>query len=314
MPFGRPPVDRKRPDHMFKVIKAIKVSEGQFNEGVYQVQHRSTGEICIEKRLKTSEIREGRAQKEIILLRSIKHRNVSDYIHAFCTGRESHDPQASIFMDFCDLGSLNDVLENHAKHHKGIGEGFVWSAFKQLTNAIGYIQYGIEDTVQGGHRDYKWRMILHRDIYPRNIMLKKRHDGSPYPRVILGDFGVSVVVESEGMAPGHYNGRDPYWAVPEAPNFGPPSDIWCLGAVIQDMVRLDGPASRYGRAIAQGRHFQGKVNIFSDQLNEALYNVMNDNWRVRSKIRVIGPKLAILEQKAKVGVYNMPEWSYDKHH
>jgi serine/threonine protein kinase len=163
------------------------------NAGIFIVRDRATGEACIKKDFKRREIEMGSAQNEIRILRSLKHRNIVDYIHAHL----EEDPyvcKGSLYMELCEYGSVDNILDKHHEHNWGIGESAIWSSFKQLANAIGYIQHGIQDTVNGGHSVPGWRKILHRDIVPRNVFIKT--SGHRNPRIVLGDFGISTIVDS----------------------------------------------------------------------------------------------------------------------
>ncbi|MCJ1245253.1 hypothetical protein MMC30_002456 [Trapelia coarctata] len=306
MPFGRPRPTDHNLDHEFEIIKPLVVNEGNFNAGIYKVRCIHNGQICVEKRFKERDIRDDRALNEVRLVRACQHRNINEYVHAFCE-ESRHGICASIYMDFCDLGSLNDTLEKHHKEHRGIGEAFVWSAFKDLANAIGYMQFGIHDTVHGGHRDPHWHPIIHRDIAPRNVFLKSSSE-QRYPRVILGDFGCGDFVELIKPERPRF---DPYWAPPEAPHFGATSDVWSMGAVIQAMVRLDGPAERYG-TLANGRHHRGAGNGYSAQLNKALAYAMAEDPRGRLGIRELAPRLRAWEKEAEAVDYEMEEWEFER--
>ena len=307
MPFGRPPIADRPLDDTFVRLKRVSIREGHFNAGIIKVQCRLDSNVYIEKRLRPEDIQTGNAIEEITLMRSLKHRNIAEYIHAF-VDRYSHVPSASIYMAFCELGSLDDCLEKYHVAGRGVDEGFVWSTFVQLANAIGYIQYGIEDTTAGDLRVPGWRKIVHRDISPRNVFLKRRNH--PYPRIVLGDFGSSTYVDMEELVGETYDSVEEIWAYPEAPHFGLPSDIWSMGAVIQAMCRLDGPAERYGPQIVHGRHFRGAGNTFSGQLNFALEGVMENDWRGRPSIRNIAPLLVELATEAAAPQQALPDWVY----
>jgi serine/threonine protein kinase len=304
MPFGRPQPSHHSLHDEFEVLKPLVVTQGNFNAGVYKVRSRQ-GRICVEKRFKETDILDGRAANEINLLLACKHPNINEYMHAFVDEGPRARPKASLYTDICDLGSLNDILEKYEKQHRGIGEAFIWSAFKDLANAIGYMQHGITDTVRSGPRDPKWHPIIHRDIAPRNVFLQSGQQR--YPRVILGDFGCGDFVE---LLTGQLPRFDPRWAPPEAPTFGPTSDVWSMGAVVQAMCRLDGPAERYG-PVPGGRHYRGNVGGYSEQLNKALAYAMADDPRMRVGIRELAPRLRKYEKEAQAAEQDIPDWAFE---
>lgn len=311
MPFGRPRIANHGLESEFKVIKAIVVAEGCNNAGIYKVLHHKTNVVCIEKRFIPEHIYGGLADAEMDLLRSLKHENISEYVHGFI--EDGYAARASLYMDFCDMGSLNDTLEKYAMENRGISEGFVWSAFKQLANALGYIQFGDPDVVYGDNAEScspYWPKIIHRDIYPRNIFLKK--SSTNIPRVVLGDFGVAIQVplSMEDLDPRPYTWVHPMWAPPEM-HFGVPSDIFCIGGIIQEMCRLDGPAKRYG-LFKNGRHFKG-AEQYSSQLNKTIRRFMEQDWHMRPKIRAVAPMLAEWEAEAKAE-YDKAKSGYSNEH
>ena len=136
MPYGRPPPAGNRLNKDFKVLEAIVVTEGAFNGGVFKVLQRRTGRVCLEKRFKAEHITMGIARKETLFLHNLLHRNISEYIDAF--EETGPIPRASIYMDYCDWGSLNDWLVKCGDLDKGINEESIWSAFVDMSNAVGY--------------------------------------------------------------------------------------------------------------------------------------------------------------------------------
>lgn len=300
MPFSRPPIANRGLDGEFKVLQKLDVTQGDFNGGIYKVRVHKTGEVCIEKRFKPLHIQKGIAENEMNILRSLDHPNIAEYYHAFI--EQKPKLRASLFMEICDLGSLNDILTKYKDQRLTIGEGFVWSAFMQLANAIGYIQYGVDDAIHGQRPMRPWRRVIHRDIHPRNIFLQTNR-GSPYPWVILGDFGCARFVDSANEdVGGTYTGFDPAWAPPETPAYGAPSDVWSMGSSIQAMCRLEGPHSR---------RQQGVGSQYSDALNTAVLWAMETDWRRRPKILSFAPQLRVWEQQARVPVFDIPQRMYE---
>lgn len=301
MPFGRPPIATKGLDDKFKVLEKLDVTQGDYNGGIFKVRLNRSREVCIEKRFKPEHIQQGVALREMNILRALDHPNITEYYHAFI--EDQPRLRASLFMEICDLGSLNDILTKYRERRQVIGESFVWSAFIQLANAIGYIQYGVDNACSGRERPKRgWRKVIHRDIHPRNIFLQT-FPGSQYPRVVLGDFGCGYFADSdyEDVA-GSYVGFDPAWAPPESPAFGPPSDIWSMGSAIQDMCRLRGPESRL---------CQGAGSQYSQLLNQAVRWAMEKDWHRRPKILDFGPQLRVWEREARVPVFEIPDMMYE---
>ncbi|KAA6413331.1 MAG: hypothetical protein FRX48_03077 [Lasallia pustulata] len=294
MPFGRPPPSLVPLGNTFRPLPGQNPNamgdQGCFNAGVVIVQRRQDRLKCIEKRLKAEQILNGKARLEIKVLRGLKHHNICQYIDAFLDENPRH-PRASLYVEYCELGTLDDVLERYFEMRQRVPEGAVWSIFKQLTRALGYCQLGIHDVLRREQRPQPgWVGVVHRDVKPDNIFLS-RGSHRPFPRVVLGDFGCAIRADIRGFEGMEYHNIDPYWDPPETPSFGYYRDMWGLGAVIQALCRLDGPAgSRYGPFEGESR-FQGAGRYYSPQLNRALDIVLNTEADNRMDLARFGPYL-----------------------
>ncbi|MCJ1403217.1 hypothetical protein MMC11_006440 [Xylographa trunciseda] len=290
----------------FVIIKQISVTNGTFNAGIFKAKDLERNNICIEKRYKPNDIMDGIFDTEVDILRRCYHRNVVDYIHAFVMD-DNPRPCASIYIELCELGSLNDLMEKYAREGRGFCEDFVWSAFRQMANALGYIQYGITEVTSGKeNRHPNWAMIVHNDLYSRNICLKKRP--GEWPRLVLADFGNGQVIPvgqagwQEGIGQGHHKFGNHLRIPPEAtvldgPDWGAQSDIFLLGDMISQLCLQGGIAVRYGISVVQGRLQPGES--YSSQLKEAIEAFLRKDWRARPRIMTIAPRLSLLAMEAK---------------
>ncbi|MCJ1419707.1 hypothetical protein MMC32_006063 [Xylographa parallela] len=306
MPPPRPRVAERPLTKRFIIIKQLSVTEGCFNAGIFKVKDQECDNVCIEKRFKPKDIVRGIFHNEARILRRLYHPNVVEYIHAFVADT-GHRPSASIYMEMCDLGSLNDLMERYAREGRGFCEDFVWSVFHQMANALGYIQYGITKVTDGTeHRNPNWAMIVHNDIFPKNVCLKKR--AGAWPRLVLADFGVGKEIPvgqagwQDGIGQGHYTfGHHlripPEAAVPEGPDWGAQSDIFLLGEMISTICCHRGIAERWGVGIDRGRLQVGEW--YSSQLKEARNAFLRQDWRARPRIMTIAPRLTPLGLEAK---------------
>lgn len=77
---------------------------------------------CVEKRFNTVDILNGRAEFEMFALRELSHKNVVEYLHAFI---ELHPPRASMYMEFADLGTLEDRIVSNREQNKYPAESAV---------------------------------------------------------------------------------------------------------------------------------------------------------------------------------------------
>jgi serine/threonine protein kinase len=194
-------------------------------------------------------------------------------------------------------------LNKYYNDGMGFPESRVWNVFKALTNALGYIHYGIQDTVLGGAPKAGWQMLLHRDIAPKNIFINMLPNGKI--RTMLGDFGCAIEYQNQGV----FNVKTPFWGPPEKPQYGPWSDIWSLGGVIRSMVQLQGPAYRYGPlAFVENGYPE---NQFSSELLNCLRCTLQTDYRRRPTARVLGPALNERSHQAKYADVNYPDWYGD---
>ncbi|KAL9035903.1 MAG: hypothetical protein Q9214_006376 [Letrouitia sp. 1 TL-2023] len=281
MPFGRPPVSTHNISHQFERLDRPSVGGGGcFNAGVFVVRQKSSGRICVEKKLKPEDVLSDAAEFEICLLRQLKHPNIVEYVDAFIDMHSCSLPQASIYMAYCDLPNLEDTVWKHRQEKRPLKEETLRSLLGQLTNAISYIQYGIQDAVSHQeHPNPKWNSIVHRDIKPSNIFLRSSNTPNVrIPTFILGDFGQAVCDDDDVnhwhrayRIGGHKN-----WQPSEILDYGPSacsfsSDVWSVGAVVSFTARL-------------GIMKEGVGHAYSSELNDTVLKMMDPNYRLRPRL------------------------------
>ncbi len=146
---------------------------GGFNGGVFVVKRLSDDLVCVEKRMRAADVVEYRHQREIFMLRRLRHRNIVAFVDAYELP-DALPPAASLYMQYCSLGSLNAlVVRQHGvcdTHYKAapFPEAFVWHVLRALTAALVYLRTG------STHARYVrpaagWRPILHRDVKADNV-------------------------------------------------------------------------------------------------------------------------------------------------
>lgn len=152
----------------------------------------------VQKRYKTEDIKNGTAEFEMKVLRKYRHNNIVEYLCGFIDETTYREPVASLFMEYCDRGNVNDVLKEHHMLDKPLSEKKVWHIAIGLVNAVAFLQYGVRDACFHPEPPKpNWTGVLHRDIKPDNIFLCSQ-PGEPLPRVVLGDFGQGYMVNDDG--------------------------------------------------------------------------------------------------------------------
>ncbi|GLK99319.1 serine/threonine-protein kinase [Dactylosporangium matsuzakiense] len=177
------------------------------------------------------------------------HRNV---VHIYTTGLLAGG-RPYIVMEHCAEGSLDDVLRRQGPLDPGrvAGIGARIATALHAAHAAG---------------------VLHRDIKPGNILLTA--DGEPK----LADFGIAVILDTDGGFSATRGPLTPVYAAPELLNGADPTratDVWSLGATLYTLLnggpaRL--PAHRWSPADVIAAHSKPLPDI--DGVPQALMTVL----------------------------------------
>ena len=308
MPFGRPSISSQSLHYLYSRGPSVAGDDGSFNAGVLLVKRKSNGRKAVEKRIQAKEILNGDAAYEANIIRGLCHSNIIEYYDAFVDDRNRHDPRASIYMEHCDAGTLNGLLERRYKAKQCLMETSVWKILQQLVDAIAYCQYGIheacDDPAQA--RESPWIGVLHRDIKPSNIFLRSNPNGD-FPDVVLGDFGRAIRMDEPEKSKRQILGGDQRWAPPETKWITRSGDVWAIGAIIQATCLLE-PESRdatFTRRTLYEKHdlfgtraFVSLPDCYSDALNDACHALMRYYPEDRPSIRLFAKTFRSRQQKA----------------
>ncbi|MFD9116268.1 serine/threonine-protein kinase [Streptomyces bottropensis] len=107
------------------------------------------------------------------------------------------------------------------------------------------IGLAVLDALTAGHE----RGVMHRDVKPANILLAPDRAGSPYARVLLTDYGISVQPDTQETrhTRSHVLIGTAAYLAPERAQGGPPtaaSDLFSLGCTLYHAVEGYGPFDR----------------------------------------------------------------------
>jgi serine/threonine protein kinase len=191
-------------------VPRFEIGRGNYGS-VYLLQHPDTGSKAVDKRIRMDTLSEKETKQalaEIELLRMLKHPHIVNFRHTFTSEPSEAGPGLwsgrhcsllHILMDYCDGGTLADVLTDAKKltppQLVPIPDVKRWA--RQCLLALAHLHE---------HR------ILHRDLKPANVLLVKRGGD---PDAVLGDFGISRVLSPDTMLAKTAVGT-PYYMSPEA--------------------------------------------------------------------------------------------------
>ncbi|KAI9783620.1 MAG: hypothetical protein M1816_001211 [Peltula sp. TS41687] len=340
----RPKIHRRDIRGDFERIKTLDegaggAGPGALNGGVYVVKRKADGVRCVEKRIPTSEVHvDSILTRELVTLRSLEHPNITQYVDAFIS-LQSTPPAAALYMEYCDLGSLEDMVEKYRQQrrqqqHAGnnnnnnhssrsglpIPESFIWHAFHCLLKALAYMHSGIADVNSFCLPVPGWQTVLHRDIKPANVFVKTADRGGRYPSIVLGDFGIATrqgdVEWGEMQVCGTFA-----WQPPELPehDLQGKGDVWAVGAVVQSMCRLDeGPVGNPPPGVSvdawerdpRARRPKTAGSTYSAQLNEALALALKRKKFERPTAATLLLELKDLFRESKTTFASLPGWVF----
>jgi serine/threonine kinase 3 len=156
---------------------------------------------------------------EIKFMSQLVCKYVVQYHCSYLTKKDTGAFTLWISMEYCDAGSVNDLMEITKK------------AFTETQ-----ISLIMKDSLRGLHFLHKNKR-LHRDIKAANIMLTESGKAK------LGDFGISGEVKD--FTKHHTAIGTPYWMAPEVitENYDQRADIWSLGITAIELAEGQPPLS-----------------------------------------------------------------------
>ena len=129
---------------------------------------------------------------------------------------------------------------------------FSFSVLEQMAEALALLHHGYRHHALNPYIPPPgWMRIIHRDIKPDNLFLRKPITrGAPYPDIVLGDFGFATTKPfSESIAVAEF-------APPEMPYCSHKGDVWSLGTVIYELATGTLPTRSCPFGVRKGDWFQ----------------------------------------------------------
>lgn len=168
--------------------------------------------------------------REVFLL---KHRlpendriiRIMDYLHS------AHVRQIQIYMEYCNGGDLQKLLDRYHTHGRILPESFAWHAFRQIAEGLAFIHYGYDHELGPNQKcPENWKKVIHADLKPENIFLRTSKSPENYPDLVLADFGNSQTEE------GYHSAGTEIWLPPERRWVSEYGDTWTMGAIISSFA------------------------------------------------------------------------------
>ncbi|KAK4504286.1 hypothetical protein PRZ48_005202 [Zasmidium cellare] len=236
-PQGRRPGIPRQGGAKYEKIKAL--TPGGMSESVTIVRSRYDGKLYVEKRVRTDGQHRKRTAAEIQALKAVKgHPNLNRLIEY----EVKANGLCSIFLEYCDGGSLDKRIATMASQGGHFSEASVWHVLHSVSKALAYMHSGVKDERDQPPRD--WNTIAHLDLKPQNIFISSEGQVNGQNRVVVADFGCAVTFAD--LERGREDERrqpcgTPGWYPPEGMagnGYGVKTDIWMLGGTIQVLCLL----------------------------------------------------------------------------
>lgn len=134
----------------YKLLQNLKDDRpylGLNNAGIYLVQDRFTGSQLVEKRLRSADVRDGFARREIDLLYQLRgHPNIAQLEHyELYASKRFKYPFATVWTEYCRGGSIADLIEQMMARKEYIDESLCWNVLESLIEAVDFCQAGNGD-------------------------------------------------------------------------------------------------------------------------------------------------------------------------
>jgi serine/threonine protein kinase len=203
------------PHRHFRIVKEI--GRGSFGV-VHQMEHIESHRLFAAKAMLPhlfDDAGSEELEREVAMMRAIRSPYAVSYY-----GTMHFGDSLMILMEFCDRGSIHDVM---------------WARRQVLTEE--QIAVVLHDVLRGVQLIHDRHRIVHRDIKAGNILLTGNGD------VKIADFGVSRRFDSDSQSTMTVVGT-PYWMAPEVIRGAPysyPADIWAIGITAIELAEGSPP-------------------------------------------------------------------------
>jgi serine/threonine protein kinase len=185
------------------------IGRGQFGR-VYCAMHRRTGKLVALKALNVAGSPTSQFLRELKFLVTLEHPNI-----VACEAIEHLQGTRYLVMEYCEGGTLRQLMENHQRLHPALSVKLVCDVLAGLEHA----------NLQG---------VVHCDIKPENILLSV--DASGWSARI-SDFGISRLSQDMTSEPATFTGSPAYMA-PERfyGQYSHSTDLYAVGILLYELL------------------------------------------------------------------------------
>ena len=228
------------------------------------------------------------AKNESLILSKLSYKYVVKYYDSFI-----EDDCINIIMEFCEEGDFGTFIINLIQKNNYLSEQQIWHFFIQISLGLAYIHS---------------KNILHRDLKPMNIFLKKNN------LIKIGDLGVAKMLQTNTKAITYIG--TPYYLSPEVCEGKPynsKSDVWALGCILYELCTLKKPFNAFNQAALCMKIIEGKFTPlskvqsapkYSKNLEKLINSMLKRDYMERPLMKEIINNKIFFEKAVNLGYGN----------
>ena len=246
------------------------IGQGMYGR-VYKAKNKKENKYYAIKRLNFKDINEKEKKQinnEVSCIKKLKHPNIILYKDSF----NDEDNYFNIVTTFCEGGDIYNKIQNQKGEY--FNEEQILNWFVQILLGLDYI-----------HKNN----IIHRDIKPQNIFIKKKHI------ICIGDFGIAKIINQIQTQTMTSIIGTPLYMSPES--FNEPnskyfeSDIWSTGCCLYEICNLKHAFGADRWELVFNKVRTGKHQPVNKKYSSELRDIIDSMLNVKPVNRPTIPKL-----------------------